>query len=118
MRKIVLLGLIACCFSTNVYSSNIEQFLDPQLVEVFDSGDAVDPTKDKYALPKPPVKVQGKKHTRIAFNIGDKTYWIEAVDVQLSDRIKIESICNDTQLTTNYTDNHYGIRGAGIGCKK
>ena len=112
--SIVLLSL----YSLNAQAKSIVEFGDLDLIEIFDSSDAHVPTKDAFTLPAIPVKIKDQKGTRYAFDIGKKIYWIEGVDVETSDRIQIESLCNSTQLATDYKTNHYGIRGAGIGCEK
>lgn len=117
-KKTLLIGLSLTVLSLNGHTKDIVQFGDSDLMEIFDTAEAVTATNAKINIPKPPVKILAEKGSRYAFKVDSKTYWVEGVDVETSERVQIESLCNSTQLATDYKSNHYGIRGAGIGCKK
>lgn len=117
-KNAMFLGLFTSLFSFEVMASQIIEFGDPELIDVFETSEALNPTNKTISLPPTPVRILSQKGSRYAFNIEKTTYWVEGVDVETSDRVQVESLCNSTQLSTNYDVDHYGIRGAGIGCKK
>ena len=117
-KKTLLIGLSLTVLSFNCHAKDIVKFGDPDLMEIFDTAEAMTATSAKINIPAPPVKIQAEKGSRYAFKADGKKYWVEGVDVETSERVQIESLCNSTQLATDYKSNHYGIRGAGIGCKK
>ncbi|WP_019894675.1 hypothetical protein [Hydrogenovibrio halophilus] len=118
MKKVLFTGLIAFSLTGAASDSEIVEFGDPELMDIYPTPEADMPMKDGISLPEPPVKIVKESGDRYAFHIGTKTYWVSGVDVETSDRVQIESLCNSTQLATDYETSHFGIRGAGIGCKK
>lgn len=116
VKKIVLVSLISF-LSFIAHASDIIEYRDLDLMDLFDTAKSLQPTSENYVLPVLPVKVINKKGTRVSFNIGEKVYWVEGSEVVLSDSVKVKNTCNQTQVSSTSENKHYGIRGAGISCK-
>lgn len=117
-KRSLLITLAVCCFCSASFAAEITKFNNPSLMELFDSKTSDLDISDTLVLPIPPVKIVGEYEDRYAFNINEKLYWISGIDVRTDGDVVIESLCNNIQLAGNSKEKHYGVRGAGIGCKK
>lgn len=117
-NRYLLIFITTFCLSGEAFSSEITKFNNPGLIELFDSKTSDLDVSDTLVLPTLPVKIVGEYEDRYAFNINKKLYWISGIDVRTDGDVQIESLCNSIQLAGNSKDSHYGVRGAGIGCKK
>lgn len=118
MKKKLLASIILVVSSTSVLASKIVVFGDPDLMNIYPTDKSTVAVTESITLPAPPVEIVKTSGDRYAFLINNKIHWVSGIDVETSDRVKIESLCGSTQLATDYKSSHYGIRGAGAGCEK